>query len=120
MSESSNQGIEPFEDGTGTKSQASKRASHFMLLIKIIMFAASLTIVLGYLVTRGEAQDANVESRGQKEQGFDREISENARRMMDQGKQIFRYDTFGDETYWSEKLKLHQAIQVFLNKSQAF
>ena len=111
MSESSNQGIEPFEDGTGTKSQASKGASHFMLLIKIIMLAASLTIVLGYLVTRGEAQDANVESRGQKEQGFDREISENARRMMDQGKQIFRYDTFGDETYWSDKLKLHQAIQ---------
>ena len=30
---------------------------------------------------------------------------------MEQGKQIFRYDTFGDEAYWSGKLKLHQAIQ---------
>ena len=43
--------------------------------------------------------------------GFDRQISENARRMMDQGKQIFRYDTFGDEIYWTDKLKLHHAIQ---------
>jgi len=31
--------------------------------------------------------------------------------MMEQGKQIFRYDTFGDEAYWSGQLKLHQAIQ---------
>ena len=30
---------------------------------------------------------------------------------MDQGKQIFRYDTFGDEVYWTDKLKLHNAIQ---------
>ena len=30
---------------------------------------------------------------------------------MDQGKQIFRYDTFGDEAYWTDKLKLHHAIQ---------
>jgi hypothetical protein len=31
--------------------------------------------------------------------------------MMEQGKQIFRYDTFGDEVYWTDKLKLHNAIQ---------
>jgi hypothetical protein len=30
---------------------------------------------------------------------------------MEQGKQIFRYDTFGDKAYWSGQLKLHQAIQ---------
>ena len=82
-----------------------------MMLIKIMMLAASLTIALGYLVSRSEAQDADVQSRGQKEQGFDRQISENARQMMDQGKQIFRYDTFGDEVYWTDKLKLHHAIQ---------
>ena len=82
-----------------------------MMLIKIMMVAASVTIALGYLVSRSEAQDVDVQSRSQKEQGFDRQISENARRMMDQGKQIFRYDTFGDEVYWTDKLKLHHAIQ---------
>ena len=111
MSERSNQGIEPFEEGTRTKSHASKRARDFMMLIKIMMLAASVTIALGYLVSRSVAQDADVQSRGQKEQGFDRQISENAVRMMDQGKHIFRYDTFGDELYWTDKLKLHHAIQ---------
>ena len=82
-----------------------------MMLIKIMMLAAFLTIALGYVVSRSEAQDAAVQNGGQKEQGFDRQISENARVMMDQGKQIFRYDTFGDEVYWSDKLKLHHAIQ---------
>ena len=81
-----------------------------MTLIKLMMFAAVLTIGLGYLTSWGRAQRSDDQSR-EKEQEFDRQISENARRMMDQGKQIFRYDTFGDEVYWSDKLKLHQAIQ---------
>src|SRR6058998_2536465 len=31
--------------------------------------------------------------------------------MFEQGRQIFRFETFGDEAYWSDKLKLHQAIE---------
>ena len=30
---------------------------------------------------------------------------------MDQGKQTFRFDTFGDEAFWGDTLKLHQTIQ---------
>lgn len=111
MSQRSNQGIEPFGEGTRTKSNANKGARNFMILIKIMVLAASVTIALGYLVSRSVAQDVGVQSRSQEEQGFDRQIGENARRMMDQGKQIFRYDTFGDEVYWTDKLKLHDAIQ---------
>ena len=29
---------------------------------------------------------------------------------MRSGRQIFRFDTFGDERFWSDALKLHQAI----------
>jgi hypothetical protein len=29
---------------------------------------------------------------------------------MEAGRQAFRYDTFGDEAYWGDTLKLHQAI----------
>ena len=61
-----------------------------------------MTIALGCLVSRSVAQDADVQSRSQKEQGFDRQINENAVLMMDQGKLIFRYDTFGDEVYWTD------------------
>ena len=111
MSERNIQETKPSEDPMRQRSHAINGAGNFMMLIKIMMLAATLTITLGYLGSRSEAQIADLESRGQKEQGFDRQISDNARQMMDQGKQIFRYDTFGDEAYWSDKLKLHQAIQ---------
>jgi hypothetical protein len=31
--------------------------------------------------------------------------------LIAEGKQIFRYDTFGDEDFWGDQLMLHQAIQ---------
>lgn len=37
-------------------------------------------------------------------------VDSNAVSMFAQGKAIFRYDTFGDEVYWTDTLKLHQAI----------
>lgn len=30
--------------------------------------------------------------------------------MIEKGCQVFRYDTFGSETFWGDKLKLHEAI----------
>src|SRR5436309_9769860 len=38
-------------------------------------------------------------------------VESNAARMLEEGRQIFRFDTFGDEAWWSDKLKLHQAIE---------
>src|SRR5947199_364958 len=31
-------------------------------------------------------------------------------KMFREGRQIFRFDTFGDEAFWGDALKLHQAI----------
>lgn len=31
-------------------------------------------------------------------------------RMIAEGRQIFRFDTFGDEAFWGDQLKLHRAI----------
>ncbi len=42
--------------------------------------------------------------------GFDDQIQANAQRMLDDGKQTFRFDTFGDEVFWGDTLHLHQAI----------
>lgn len=33
-------------------------------------------------------------------------IADNAQTMLDQGRQIFRFDTFGDEAFWGDTLKL--------------
>src|SRR5262249_46341435 len=37
-------------------------------------------------------------------------IADNARQLIEQGPQIFRYDTFGDEDFWGGQLHLHEAI----------
>jgi len=41
---------------------------------------------------------------------FDRVISRNAERLLDQGRETFRFDTFGSETFWGGALQLHRAI----------
>jgi hypothetical protein len=41
----------------------------------------------------------------------DRAIERHAERTLAEGRQIFRYDTFGDEAFWGDALKLHQAIE---------
>src|SRR5437867_2680930 len=42
--------------------------------------------------------------------GFDRVIEDNAYRMVREGRQTFRFDTFGDEAFWGDALQLHRAI----------
>src|SRR5947209_3807390 len=75
------------------------------ILFNLIIVLAAVSVTMVYSLNRGQAQ------RSDKDSGFDRQISENSRKMFEEGKQIFRYDTFGDEVYWTDKLKLHQAIQ---------
>lgn len=43
--------------------------------------------------------------------GFNHVISENAGRMMEEGRDTFRFDTFGSEAFWGDALGLHQAIE---------
>jgi hypothetical protein len=42
---------------------------------------------------------------------FDQVIETNGRGMLEQGRRIFRFDTFGDEAFWGDALKLHLAIE---------
>ncbi len=41
---------------------------------------------------------------------FDERIQNTSGELFRSGQQIFRFDTFGDERFWSDTLKLHQAI----------
>jgi hypothetical protein len=40
----------------------------------------------------------------------DEMIEKYSREMIDQGRKIFRYETFGSEKFWGDKLQLHRAI----------
>jgi len=37
-------------------------------------------------------------------------IADNARSMIQEGRTTFRFETFGDEAFWGDTLKLHQAL----------
>jgi hypothetical protein len=37
-------------------------------------------------------------------------INDNARDMMEKGKAVFRFETFGDEAFWTDKLQLHKSL----------
>lgn len=38
-------------------------------------------------------------------------IDQHMQRALIEGRQTFRFDTFGDEAYWGDTIKLHQAIE---------
>jgi hypothetical protein len=72
------------------------------IAILAALLAAAAFAIHGDVIpgTRGNAPGAT----------FDRTISQNNQKMISEGRQIFRYDTFGDEAFWGDTLKLHQAI----------
>ena len=41
---------------------------------------------------------------------FDLLIRKNAQQQIEDGRQIFRFDTFGDEDFWGGQLRLHEAL----------
>jgi len=63
---------------------------------------ASLVAALGLTVTAALAKDATVDY---------------ATRMIEEGRQTFRYDTFGSEAFWSNALQLHKAIATVSPKT---
>src|SRR5262245_52729118 len=78
-----------------------------------------LTMLVGVLigvitVDRGRAQigsAAQTQSKKTRDTNFDARISDNSERMMEEGRNTFRFDTFGNEAFWGDALKLHQVIQ---------
>jgi hypothetical protein len=94
----------------GTGSRSPKRiVSLAVLLLALVGIALAL-------VERSPAQEeasseVRIQKNKNKSKSFDDKIEANSQKMMDEGKQTFRFDTFGDEAFWGDTLKLHQAIE---------
>jgi hypothetical protein len=93
-----------------------ERATRRGARVGTLLFAIVTTVIAGIgiaLLDRGTAW-ADPTSRGSPNRslrGFDETIVENIRAMTDEGRQTFRFDTFGDEAFWGDQLKLHLAIE---------
>jgi hypothetical protein len=57
-----------------------------------------------------ESKDNKFED-GKSLTAFDRLINSNSRQLVQEGRRIFRFDTFGDEAFWGDLLGLHRAIE---------
>ncbi|HVS25814.1 MAG TPA: hypothetical protein VHE58_00645 [Burkholderiales bacterium] len=68
------------------------------------------TLLIGFGWGSGEQGNAQTQASRKPLSDNDRQISAHAQRMMDEGRQIFRFDTFGSEAFWGDALQLHKAI----------
>ena len=79
--------------------------------MKSIRHSAAVLAACWYLAAVGSAWAQSEKPPSPQHQSRnDTIISDYAQQMLEQGRQIFRYDTFGDEVFWGESLRLHQAI----------
>src|SRR5262245_41435192 len=83
------------------------------LLVTSLLFAVSCTEDRPAVPAAGSSgivPPDKINSNGSQSNPWDMEIVRSAQRMLDDGRQIFRYDTFGSEAFWGDTLKLHAAI----------
>jgi hypothetical protein len=58
------------------------------------------------------AQDATGQSTSElAASGFDAAILQHSEKMLKNGRETFRFDTFGDEAFWGDALQLHKAFE---------
>jgi hypothetical protein len=55
-------------------------------------------------------QKKNLEDKSGNPNAFEASITANANEMLEKGKAVFRFETFGDEAFWTDKLQLQKAI----------
>jgi hypothetical protein len=77
-----------------------KRRWQYILAASVL--ATLGVVVYGTAMSRDDQRPAT---------NLDRQIDMDAQRTLAAGRQIFRFDTFGDEAFWGDTIKLHQAIQ---------
>src|SRR5688500_11701197 len=68
--------------------------------------AISFLTVAGWAILPSEKSKAPAAAA----KNIDQQIDANARRMLEEGRRIFRFDTFGSEDFWGGKLRLHESI----------
>jgi hypothetical protein len=79
------------------------------IAIALVIFTGLAVGFYGSIGARGVS--AQTEKNGASSLGFDDVDRNDAERMMKEGQETFRFDTFGDEAFWGDTLKLHQAIE---------
>jgi mono/diheme cytochrome c family protein len=67
-----------------------------------------VSLLLGFPLLQGGAP--SVDGCSEDFTNYDEKTTSNADEMLEDGREIFRFDTFGDEEFWGGQLRLHQAV----------
>jgi hypothetical protein len=74
------------------------------------MRATLFVVALALVVTASSFDMAAPGNTRRESTASTKAVRRNALDMIEEGREIFRFDTFGDEVFWGDTLKLHQAI----------
>ena len=80
----------------------------FLVLFGLIYFVAVANILVQCKTTKVDKRnDADLSGDADE---FDDAIKENSKDLFEKGQAVFRFETFGDEVFWTDQLQLHKAI----------
>ncbi len=82
-----------------------KKHSLLLVSVGIALFIATMTLLQCADSTNSQSSTSSNNAKGS-----DDPITANAKQMLEEGKQTFRFETFGDESYWTDALQLNKAI----------
>ncbi len=85
---------------------STKAKGSFFSAVMTVLGVLALVLIFFARAPVGSA----VEAASQPASPFDGAITKNAHEMMEQGRQVFRFNTFGSEAFWGDALQLHKAI----------
>jgi hypothetical protein len=102
----------------GTHREVVMLKSKLFPALTVSLYVALVLFVFWQLITRASvtaqgpvpAGTAGTDSTSGLMSSADRLTGQYAQRMIAEGRQIFRYDTFGSEAFWGDALQLHKAI----------
>jgi cytochrome c5 len=78
--------------------------------VRFLLAGGAIVFVTFGLVAFRQASPTAQTQQTASTSAFDSTINQNAQRMLEEGRKIFRFDTFGSEDFWGGKLRLHEAI----------
>ena len=81
-----------------------------LVKLALVLLSAAIVMVCVDRLSYASWFDGQNHGRGKTTEA-ERQTDANAQRMLDEGKQTFRFDSFGDEAFWSDALQLHRAIE---------
>jgi len=78
------------------------------LVISLIVVAITTTQFIQCKTTKTDTRNSPDMSGNPDD--FNDAIEKNMKELFDKGKAVFRFDTFGDEVFWTDQLQLHKVI----------